>query len=156
MVSAVSQGAKTVEDAAGQAIQGAEIMWDEASKAIGREDNRSWWDDVGEFIGEMGFDAAGTAISQAAIAAGQGLGKGLAHGRKDNRGWWDDVVNAVEDVAGQAVQEAEEIVDEASEALGREDNRGWWDDVVSAVEDAAQGVEDAAGQAVQEAEDYFG
>ena len=48
-MNAVSQGAKTVEDAANQAVQGAEDMWDEASKAVGglgREDNRGWWDDA--------------------------------------------------------------------------------------------------------------
>ena len=63
-----------------------------------------------------------------------------AIGREDNRGWWDDVVSAVEDAAqevedaaGQAVQEAENIFDEAAKVVNvREDNRGWWDDVADA------------------------
>ena len=60
MVNAVSQGAKTVEDAANQAVQGAEDMWDEASKAIGglgREDNRSWWDDAVDWTEDQAWNA---------------------------------------------------------------------------------------------------
>ena len=53
MVNYVSQGAKAVEDAA-------EDLWDEASKAVGdlgREDNRSWWDDAVEWTEDQAWTA---------------------------------------------------------------------------------------------------
>ena len=108
MVNAVSQGAKAVEGAAGQAVQGAEGMLDDAVDQAVKKANDVW-------------NEVQPALDQAA---------------KEATNTWNKV-QPVLDQAAKGAQDAFKDAAKAVEGLGREDNRNLWDDAVDWTEDQA-------------------